>query len=341
MAKVFIYTQAYNAEKTVSRAVESILSQSFTDWEYHIVNNGSNDGTNDALTHYSIDSRIKVIQNTPNDITFWLRYLPMALVETEAEWFCWLDADDEYLFDFVEKMFTFVIDNKLDMAACGYTKLNGITGEKIKERVSRVSFTISGSDFTERFIDYRGFTLSMWAKFISKDLFYTVLKNFINPEFMNCNDGVFMLNIFWRSEHAGIYSESLINYYQYPKSGFHEYFEKEIEKGHIVLWEATRDYLAAYGDISQLNQDFLYAIFLSIIEDVFKELKEMDMEISLKLQHLEQIFSNPHTKAMLKCKADPQFRNLTLRSKFLQNVREWVCTQVDEVPTILFSLLSV
>lgn len=55
----------YNAQASVGRMVDSILAQSFTDWELIAVNDGSTDGSGDILDDYAVkDPRIKVIHRT-------------------------------------------------------------------------------------------------------------------------------------------------------------------------------------------------------------------------------------------------------------------------------------
>ena len=46
---IYIRTCAYNAEKTLQRAVDSVLNQTYQDFEYHILDNGSQDSTGELL----------------------------------------------------------------------------------------------------------------------------------------------------------------------------------------------------------------------------------------------------------------------------------------------------
>ena len=47
---IYVRTCAYNAEKTLKRAIDSILQQTYQDFEYHILENGSSDGTDRKST---------------------------------------------------------------------------------------------------------------------------------------------------------------------------------------------------------------------------------------------------------------------------------------------------
>ena len=45
--KISIITASYNSVSTLSNAMESVLHQTYTDWEYIVVDGGSTDGTDD------------------------------------------------------------------------------------------------------------------------------------------------------------------------------------------------------------------------------------------------------------------------------------------------------
>jgi len=62
---VTIITPAYNEEKLLSECIESVLAQSYTNWDYLIVNNCSEDGTLAIAEHYAArDGRIRVVSNS-------------------------------------------------------------------------------------------------------------------------------------------------------------------------------------------------------------------------------------------------------------------------------------
>lgn len=56
---------AYNAEKYLREAIDSILAQTFTDFELIIINDGSTDFTKDIILSYT-DQRIRYIENEQN-----------------------------------------------------------------------------------------------------------------------------------------------------------------------------------------------------------------------------------------------------------------------------------
>ena len=55
--KVSIITSTYNNANYISQAIESVLAQTYDNWEMLIVDDGSSDGTEDVVTRFN-DSRI-------------------------------------------------------------------------------------------------------------------------------------------------------------------------------------------------------------------------------------------------------------------------------------------
>lgn len=65
--KVSVLMPAYNSEKYVGAAIESILNQTFADFEFIIINDGSTDGTPEIINKYArADKRIRFIDNKKN-----------------------------------------------------------------------------------------------------------------------------------------------------------------------------------------------------------------------------------------------------------------------------------
>ena len=91
----------YNAEGTLRRAVESILTQTFRDFEFIIVNDGSVDGTAQILAEYAkADSRVRVIEQANQGLT---RSLVTASEMARGVYLARQDADDVSLPDRLQK----------------------------------------------------------------------------------------------------------------------------------------------------------------------------------------------------------------------------------------------
>jgi len=90
---VSIMMPAYNAERYVARAIESVFAQSFSDWELVIVDDGSTDRTAAIAASYQ-DARIIVVHKVNGGEA---SARNVALGAMHGEYVAFLDADDEWL----------------------------------------------------------------------------------------------------------------------------------------------------------------------------------------------------------------------------------------------------
>jgi glycosyltransferase involved in cell wall biosynthesis len=88
---ISIITPAYNAERYIAKAVQSVLKQTWQNWELIIVNDGSSDGTRSYLVTLS-DPRIRVIHRANQGVS---AARNAALDMACGEYITFLDADDE------------------------------------------------------------------------------------------------------------------------------------------------------------------------------------------------------------------------------------------------------
>lgn len=121
-SKVTVLMSVYNGEKYLQEAIDSILGQTFKDFEFLIINDGSTDKTGEILESYN-DPRIKIIDNKKNiGLT---KSLNKGLRLARGEYIARQDADDISCDNRLEKQIKFLNEN-LDIAIVGtnYFRIN-------------------------------------------------------------------------------------------------------------------------------------------------------------------------------------------------------------------------
>ncbi len=105
--KITVLMSAYNAEKYLAEAIESVLNQTFKDFEFIIINDCSTDKTGEIIKGYAtMDQRIRVINNTTNlGLT---KSLNIGLKEARGEYVARLDADDVALPERLGRQYLFM-----------------------------------------------------------------------------------------------------------------------------------------------------------------------------------------------------------------------------------------
>src|SRR5574344_1400247 len=99
---ISIIIPIYNAEKTISKCIDSVLHQTLSDWELILVDDGSNDKSGQLCDEYaSIDKRIQSIHQTNGGPS---KARNTGMNVAKGKWITFIDADDWveflYLFDF-------------------------------------------------------------------------------------------------------------------------------------------------------------------------------------------------------------------------------------------------
>ena len=113
---ISIIMAAYNAEKTICAAIESVLSQTYTSFELIIVDDHSTDSTFETAGSYC-DERIILIRNECNCGVSLTR--KRALERAKGEWIAILDSDDKWAPDKLEKQIAFQKANNADLVFTG------------------------------------------------------------------------------------------------------------------------------------------------------------------------------------------------------------------------------
>lgn len=97
---ITVVIPTYNNEKTIERAILSIVAQSYTDWELIVVNDCSTDGTAEVVKKYLTDPRICLITNEVNQGVGVSR--KVGIDNSKGEFITFLDSDDFLRPDFLE-----------------------------------------------------------------------------------------------------------------------------------------------------------------------------------------------------------------------------------------------
>ena len=130
---VSIITPSYQTASFIAETIESVLAQTYTNWEMIIVDDCSTDATDEVVAPYLGDSRIRYLKNEKKSGAAVSRN--RALREAKARWIAFLDSDDLWSPKKLEKQIAFMEENHY---AFSYTKYEEI-GENSKSLGAYVS----------------------------------------------------------------------------------------------------------------------------------------------------------------------------------------------------------
>ncbi len=125
---VTVVMSAYNAEKFISQTIESVLIQSFSDFQYIIINNGSTDNTLNIINKYAEEDNRIIVDNHHNMGKSEAINRAVKVLAT-GDYIFHIDADDIMLKNRIERQRHFLQTNNLEATSC---LAHYITAENIR-----------------------------------------------------------------------------------------------------------------------------------------------------------------------------------------------------------------
>jgi glycosyltransferase involved in cell wall biosynthesis len=118
--KISVIVPIYDVASFLPKCIESILNQSFTDFELILVNDGSPDNSHDICLHYQeIDKRIIIINKQNGGL---LSARKTGLASAHAEFISFVDGDDWIDVDFLASMYRIVELHQVDLVISGHIR---------------------------------------------------------------------------------------------------------------------------------------------------------------------------------------------------------------------------
>ena len=202
--KVSIIVPVYNVEKYIHICVDSILSQTFTEFECILVDDCTPDNSGRICDEYAMkDNRIKVIHKPQNE------GLPQArktgFENSTGTYIQFVDSDDWIEPELVDRLYSFAMSNEYDMICCDWYRHNK------KNEIIYKKMPIISSDYInniKNIILVVGLEASVWNKFYKREVLEHIcfpLKNFYEDKFISTQT-------FYYSKNIGYYNAAFYHY---------------------------------------------------------------------------------------------------------------------------------
>lgn len=118
---VSIVMPSYNTGRFISETIESVLAQSYTNWELIIVDDCSKDHTDEVVRPYLADPRIRYLKNETNSGAAVSRN--RALREARGKWIAFLDSDDLWEPNKLQKQLSFMEQQGCHFSYTNYVEI--------------------------------------------------------------------------------------------------------------------------------------------------------------------------------------------------------------------------
>lgn len=234
---ISIITPTYNCGKFIGETIETVLNQTYKNWEMIIVDDESKDNTEEVVSTYK-DPRIKYIRLTENSGAAIAR--TRAMQEAKGKYMAFLDSDDLWKSNKLEAQIKFMKKNNYNFVCSSY--------EQIDEQGNKNRKIIK----CKKKVDYNGVLLSCPVG--NSTVMYNVQKlgKFEVPNIRKRNDDALWLKMLKKERYIYGQDEVLMEYRIRQNSissnkldlvKYHWYLYREIEHlsvfrsaFHIVVW---------------------------------------------------------------------------------------------------------
>ena len=202
---VSIITPNYNCAASIARTIESVIAQTYKEWEMLIVDDCSTDGSYEiALDYAAKDSRIKVLRNEKNSGAAVSRNKALDLAQ--GEFIAFLDSDDLWEPEKLEKQIAFMRENKCDFC---YSRYDLIDEDNLPiGKIARIPKKLSYWKLLHH--DYIGCLTAVYRSDFAKDLRSFNIKN-------NNDYGLFLQVVKKAKNAMGL--KEILAHYRIRKSG--------------------------------------------------------------------------------------------------------------------------
>lgn len=326
MKNICLITSVYNAERTLARAIESCLGQSYGDFTYLLVDNGSTDGTGAIIKKYAeADGRIITKFYKTND---WFRLFEMIdyalTLDKDTKYIATLDGDDEYKPEFLKQTLDFVSKHNLDVALCGTDWVDAHSGALIRQKSPKQDIILEGRAFLDKFPEYRPYALTVWGALYSHDVLSRT-KFSTKKVRHNFADTVFVLEALRTARRAGVLGCSLHKYYVEANYASKQWYGDCFLRT-LNFMAYARSYMEHFSQLSSENENYLLVLFLIMLKYILHRVQSTNIDLADKLEILSQIFSNERTQQLLKANWK-EIGIVSEKEEFIDNIRNWLNNQ--------------
>lgn len=356
--KVVCYIQAFDCEKTIEAAMNSILKQTYENWLCFVLSNG-NTGNHSLDVIRSVagrDSRFIVLNKRKNNIDQYMIMLYYLSGLFPNSYICSLDADDEYKPGFFAEAVAMAEENHLDIVACGtdmIQKKNVSSNEErlLRKREIKENTVICGESLCSQFKMYRSFFNEMWGKLYRTELLAdgrTYNERYMKKNFSRrfLPDTLFTMDVLKRCSRIGILAGTMHRFFQFEEreSTNATTIVNELKANQrsvfrmnhfpiyspYMTYEKCMDFLKSRGTVNPEVYEYMQAVLFGWLCDVYSRTLLLTTDEAKLSAHAYHMVFHPEFDKLMEYRAGESYRNLEnyrKRIEFCESLKYFLLCQ--------------
>lgn len=254
--EISVIIPVYNAVKYIRKCIDSILCQTINNFELLLIDDGSNDGSENVIDKYQEnDPRIKVIHKKNTGVSSTRN---LGLQVARGNYIVFVDSDDYVSKDYLEKLYEY---HEEDLVISGYQQFGFNT-----EGYTPSSILITKENFDKRAFEellaHGYITRICWAKLFKKNILRAY--NILFPEDMFfCEDSTFVFNYLQYCESVRYINYCGYYYYKPELTGpKYKLYTTDIYAKHIIKAEQANEAIANKWEVNMHETSEAFRILL-------------------------------------------------------------------------------
>lgn len=290
--KISVIVPVYNVEKYLNRCIDSILAQTYRDFELILVDDGSPDNCGEICDEYAAkDNRIHVIHKENGGLSDARNAgLDWMFANSKSEWVTFVDSDDWIHPRFLEIMYEAVTKFDTLMSVCNYSMQEEYTDYP---EINQIKMFCKESE--QAYIDKNIASMPAWAK-----LYHRTLWNDLRFPKGKVNEDAFTTHIpFFNAKQVTVVYKELYYYFTNNSSLMRsEWTPKKMDE--VEAWKKRLKYLKFNNYKKAYKKDLITFLWIFI-----QRLSEIDKE---KYKKYVYIIKLNLTKAIIKSRRSLSFK---------------------------------
>jgi len=243
---ITVIIPAYNAEKYISKTIESVLNQTYNNIEIIIIDDGSTDKTASIVKSY--ENKVKYIYQENSGVSS-ARNNGIALAK--GNYIAFLDSDDYVLPKMYEKLLESATSNDADIVICNVLLENSFGVKKIAFK--KLNFIADLSKASNLKKAFKSIGNSSWNKLFKREL----ISNIKFPNIKRGEDALFVLEAMLNSSKIVFIPDALYVYFQNNQSVTNSVINEKVIDNFIFTNIEKRKLIKKYDKEKELDQPLI------------------------------------------------------------------------------------
>ncbi|MHB9941059.1 hypothetical protein CF065_05375 [Clostridium sporogenes] len=301
-----IFTKVYNVKEYIHECAESVLNQTFKDFEWIVLDNGCTDGTSEILERYAEkDNRIKLFKNEMNNIIYGIpenKDFIDYFYNLQSEYLCWLDSDDYLHKDFLKDLYIAAKKYNADISAAGTQMFNDENPSLRANRCPPTFHTNNTTELGNGFSNFYGSFRSLWGKLIKTSTYNRAVEFMSHNNIKIFNGGdTYMCLTFLKYSNSVVSLNKVLHYYRIRENSL---YQSQVNKNryldYLIIYKESKKLLDSWNKLNDTNLNFITEVLYCSMKDCIDiAAKTLKAPLKDRIEVITAILSNIKLRKIL------------------------------------------